>query len=120
MPLTINIPAGTTFKLPMWFKDASGAFVDLTGCRGRMQFRRQFTSPTPALNLTTENGGITFNGPEDDHRIDVLISESQTREMSTNPPRDKYVYDGEIEFPNGEVLRLIEGTAFVTAEVTRD
>lgn len=117
MPLTLNINAGSTFKLAIWVQDSAGDPVNLTGCAARMQLRRQYTSPDPALSLTSPSSGLAITA--ETGRVDITISESQTRGLSSSSVNDKYVYDLEVVFPSGEVERVLEGPAFVRPEVTK-
>lgn len=117
MPLTLTIPAGTTFNMPFWVKSSDGTAVDLTGCTARMMLRRQYTSPTPALSLTSSPAaGLTITPLLG--RVDILMTEAQTRSLSTSTANDKFVYDVEIVFPSGDVSRPLEGSAIVTPEAT--
>lgn len=118
MPLTLEIAAGATFKLSFWVKNEDGSAVDLTGCSARMQLRRQYTSPTPALSLTSSPAaGLTITPLAG--RVDIEISEAQTRSLSLSTVNDAYVYDCEVVFPSGEVRRALEGRALVSPEATK-
>lgn len=118
MPLTIEIAAGATFKLSFFVKNSDGSAVDLTGATARMQLRRQYTSPTAALSLTSSPAaGLSITPLAG--RVDIEISESQTRALSSSSVNDRYVYDAEVVLPSGEVLRPLEGTALVSPEVTK-
>lgn len=118
MALTLNIAAGATFNLTFWVKNSDKSAVDLTGCTARMQFRRQYTSPTAALSLTSSPAaGLTITPLAG--RVDIQITEAQTRSLSLSTVNDAYVYDCEVVFPSGEVQRAIEGRALVSPEVTK-
>jgi hypothetical protein len=105
-------PQGTTFSKQLSYLINSQP-VDLTGYIGRMQVREKYSSPSPTLNLTMENGGISIG--ECQGAINVYVDAQQTE---TLVPK-KYVYDLEIESADGMVYRIIEGDFLVTPEVTR-
>jgi hypothetical protein len=105
-------PQGATFsKELVW--TIGNTPVNLTGYTARMQVRENFSSSNFIINLTTENGGITFGVPVLGS-INLLINAATT---STFVPK-KYLYDLELS-SNSVVTRLIQGEFIVTAEVTR-
>jgi hypothetical protein len=86
--------------------------VDLTGYTARMHLRRRVGDEDPAVELTTENDGITLGGTAG--TIDLLISAADTADLASG----RYVYDLEL-VTGSTVRRLLEGTITVSAEVTR-
>ena len=104
-------PQGATFAKQLTYT-IDDEPVDLTTYTARMQVREKYTSKTFAVNLTTENGGITLG--DDSGTIDLYIADEVTSEIS---PKE-YVYDIEL-VSSGEVYRLLEGKFIVTPEVTR-
>ena len=87
--------------------------VDLTGCAARLQVRERVASETVLLSLTTENGGIVLGGA--DGTITMHMSAADTAAIEWR----RGVYDLEIEFPDGTVIRRLQGRATVSPEVTR-
>lgn len=87
--------------------------VDLTGCTARMQVRERLASDTALLELTTENGGIALGGA--DGTITMQMSAADTTAIEWR----RGVYDLEIEFPDGTVIRRLQGRVTVSQEVTR-
>ena len=87
--------------------------VDLTGCTARMQVRTAVSSQAVLLSLTTENGGITLGGAAG--TIALYISDADTAALHWAAG----VYDLEIEFPNGDVVRRLYGSVSVSPEITR-
>lgn len=113
----LEIDQGATFDKTFTWKTgtkANAAPVDLTGCKARAQFRVELESATVLLELTTENGRIQLGGLTGEIRI--LISAADTAAMAWLAG----VYDLEIEFPDGTVVRRMAGGVVVSPEVTRD
>ena len=105
-------PQGATFSKQLSYLIDSIP-VNLTGYTARMQVREKPSSPSTVLNLTTENGGIELGGLAGSILIDISAS------TTTSLVPKSYVYDLELESSGGFVIRLIEGSFNVTAEVTR-
>lgn len=113
--LNLKIDQGATFsKLVTWkVGPAPGTVVDLTGCTARMHARQKITDASVLLDLTTENGGIVIGGSGG--TVEIKIPATQTAGIKWTGA----VYDLEIEFPNGDVRRLLQGSISVSPEVTR-
>lgn len=116
--IKLEIPQGATFsKVVTWKTGATKATatpVDLTGCTARMQVRAKIDSTSALLDLTTENDGIILGGVAgtiDFCRLTAAASAAITWKSG--------VYDLEIIFPDGTVLRKIYGSVSVSPEVTR-
>lgn len=115
----IIIEQGATFSLIMDYRDASNEAIPLTGWTARMQVRATYSSPSPLLDLPGTDGTITITG--ETGRIEVAIPAAVTAGLSLyGKDSAVYVYDLEItETATGRVKRLVQGTATVSAEVTR-
>lgn len=113
----LEIDQGATFdKTFTWMAGANKANavpVDLTGCKARAQFREELESEVVLLELTTENQRIELGGPNGEIRL--LISATDTAALNWTAA----VYDLEIEFPDGRVVRRMAGSVVVSPEVTR-
>ena len=105
-------PQGATFSKQLTW-EIDDIPVDLTTYTARMQVREKYTSPSPIINLTTENGGIVLGG--DEGTIDIEINAFTTSGIVAK----EYVYDLELVTSSSIVTRLIEGKFIVTPEVTR-
>ena len=105
---------GSSFRKLFIYLDSAQEPIDLTEYSARMQLREAYASPTPVVNLTTENGGIEIEPL--DGEILVRMTPAQTEAIAA---RD-YFYDLEIESLDGKVYRVIEGRATCRPEVTRD
>lgn len=58
-----EITQGETWEPgPIYYRDETGAPINLTGRTARLQIRDGYDAPSAALALTTENGGITLGG----------------------------------------------------------
>lgn len=109
------IEQGATLQLNLVYKDANGDPIDITSYTARMQVRRDYNSPTPLLDLTTENGCIILGGAAG--TISIEASDDMTRAI----PAKVGVYDVELIAPgNGVVTRIIQGAVTVSPEVTKE
>ena len=112
LPLTIL--QGETFAhVLVWKAGVPAVPVDLTGCSARMQVRAELPSTTVLLELTTENGGITLGGI--DGTVALYVSATDTAAIRW----ESGVFDVEVEWPGGDVSRIVQGSISVSPEVTR-
>jgi hypothetical protein len=99
---------GATFSRQLTVQD-NGSAMDLTNYSARMQLRSSVESTTVALTvtcaITNASSGI------------LTVSNTATQTMGVDA--GIYVYDLEIESSAGVVTRLMQGTATITANVTR-
>ena len=103
---------GATLQRTILYTDSNDVATDLTGYTAAMQVRPTAASATVLLTATTENGRITLGGAAG--TIDIEVDASTMEAMTPG----KYVYDLEL-YNDGVVIRLIEGSFTVKAEVTR-
>jgi len=99
--------------LALSYKDSAGTAINLTGYTAAMQLRKTVSSATASLSLSSPSSGIVITG------VTGLINITITATQTTALLPDLYVYDLEITSGAGVVTRLIEGSAIVSAEVTR-
>lgn len=113
LPLHIEQGATKTFGLVWSHGDSvdDATPYDLTGCTARMQIRNKVNTPV-LLEATTENGDITLGA---DGVIAVKLSDEKTDLLTVT----KAVYDLEVEFPGGDVARVVEGQVTISPNVTR-
>ena len=114
VPLAIE--QGATFDQTYTWKSGSKNAahpVDLTGCKARAQVRAEISSQEILLELTTENQGIVLGGVAGTIRIHITASASAAFDWESG------VYDLEVEFPDGTVVRRMAGGVSVSPEVTR-
>ena len=104
---------GATFLRTISLKSSKRLPVALTGYTGRMHIREIVTSNEIIEAQTTENGRITIGASSG--TITLLIPPLDMEEIDPGT----YVYDVEIESPEGEVTRVVHGKFTVRPEVTR-
>lgn len=104
---------GAVLNRSVALKSARRQPVDITGYTGRMHIRETISSTEIIEAQTTENNRLKVNGPEGEILITIPAIEMETVDAGD------YVYDLEIESPEGEVTRVIHGTFEVRPEVTR-
>lgn len=110
----IKIEQGATLGLPItWLVGTAQLPVDLTGCTARMDIRAKLTDTAKLLSLTTANGRIVLGGTAG--TITLLLTAEETAALTWLAG----VYDLEVEFGTGTVVRLLQGTVTVSREVTR-
>lgn len=107
-----TIDQGATWNRTVELQNPDETPYNLTGYTARMQIRRETTSSTVMMSLTTENGRITLGGALG------TIALSLTDELTATIPYDG-VYDLEIVSGSGEVYRVIKGIIRLNPEVTR-
>ena len=116
------VDQGATKKLSLRYRyqdgvDGNGDPVyvgyPLAGCSARMQVRKAVGEPILA-DLTTENGSITLEAGGEQGRIDIVLSATQTSALALR----KAVYDLELVYSSGEVVRLIQGKVYISPNVT--
>lgn len=109
----LRINKGETLELPITYKDETGQPINLTNYTARLQVRERHESTSVLLELTTENGGITIDGPAGTLTLHLAAAASAALTW------ERGVYDLEIVSPSGVVTRLLEGAALTRPEVTR-
>lgn len=94
---------------------------DLTGCTAKMQARQKYGTEV-LLEFSSENGGLVLGTT--DGLITIFASAVQTDALgaTTDPlkARTRAVYDLEVTFPSGDVLRVIEGVITIEPNITRE
>jgi hypothetical protein len=114
-PHNIKVNKGATLSFGAVRKNHRKVLLPMVGYTARMQVRpdpKTSTTNELILELTTENGGLTIDGPA--ATVWILVTDEQT----TNLPTGKYVYSLELVYPTGEVERLIAGYFTVDYETT--
>jgi len=99
---------GATFSRQLTVQD-NGTAMNLTNYSARMQLRSSVESTTVALAVTCVVTAAT----------DGIVTVSNTATETMGVDAGIYVYDLEIESSAGVVTRLMQGTATITANVTR-
>lgn len=108
---------GATFRKDItWNLETSNTTDEippaLTGYIARMQVRAR--TGELLFELTTENGGITIVDPAGE--LQLFISAEDT---ASAPDYRVAKYDLELESLDGDVLRIMEGTFYISPSITR-
>lgn len=111
--LDITIEQGATFNPVLTWKDPSGVLINLTGYSARMHIREDIEDVAFIHEATTANGQIALGGAAGTITFNIPAA---TTEAFTF---DDAVYDLELEDAGGAVTRLVEGSVFLSPEVTR-
>lgn len=101
------IEKGTTFLINITVKDASETIVNLSNYTAKSQLRKSPDSSN-SISFTINNGGNTG--------VLVLSLSSNTSETLDY---GRYLYDITLTDLSNNVIRLLEGTATVTADITK-
>lgn len=114
--VTLDMEQGATMRVTLLYKDADDLPIPLDGLRAHMQIRkRQKTTATMLIDLTTENGGVTL-GPEDGE-IHIRVSATETANVTRNAWYDLHLIS---TTDPTEVTRVFGGQILLTPGVTVD
>ena len=108
----ILVDQGATLNRALFLKDSAKRPIDLTDYTARMHIRDSVDSTNIIEILTTENEQIVLD--ELDGRVDILLTPAETAALVAK----SYVYDLELESPEGDVTKIISGKLTVRAEIT--
>lgn len=108
----VEIDQGADWFLNVTYEQPAGTPVNITGYTSALQLRSLPTDATAVLSLST-GSGITITGSEG--LVAVHATAAQTRAIDEGI----YYYDLEITSQSDIVTRLVQGQAYVSAEVTR-
>lgn len=103
----IVIDQGTDFSALIDVETASGAVFDLQGYTVASQMRKNYAATT-ATNFTCSHNGALG-------QITISLDSSVTEVLEPG----RYLYDIEITSGGGSKVRVVQGTATVTAGITR-
>ena len=105
----IIIDQGTDFSSTITVKDDDGDITDLTGYSANGHIRKHFSSSSATVFETA------FGTPRSEGKLTISLSRTVTSDMEAG----RYVYDVELTNSANTRIRLLEGIATVTPEVTR-
>lgn len=109
-----TIDVGSTYVLPLKFKDANGAPLDMSGHTFEMQCRETKESPIVLFEVSSPSSGIDVSDAVNGSIV-ITVSSAQTGAVTA----ERGFYD--LESTLGSVItREIEGVFKFSAEVTRD
>lgn len=118
----LYIEQGATFVRSCTYKDQNGDPVDLTGRTLAAQIRRSYSDSTITQTITITVADQTI--PANLGKFTMTIPATSTAAIPVNPAIDfenyltNYTWDLEISSA-GVVDRLLQGTVYVSPEVTR-
>lgn len=116
---TMEIEQGATFSLFMTLRDSEEEPIDLTGYTGRGQMRELVESSTK-YDFT-----VSFNEDATDGIMKILMPATLTTTLPVQPSnsytraKTAFCYDVELIKADGTILRVLQGIANVSPEVTR-
>jgi len=102
---------GDTFRVRMRLKDASDAYIDLTGYTFLCELR---TDPGDAVAETFVVSLLTQSGPTLGG-VELLLTAAETKALAPA----NYKWDLEVTFPGGDVQTPIGGKWVLSADVSR-
>lgn len=113
----IAIYQGSTFRKPFTWslvdnETKTRTPVDLTGCSIRMQLREK-SGGVVLVDFKAEGFISITNQQQGQWEIEIPA------EASANFTFERGIFDIEVEFSNGEVVRVVEGAIVIKQEVTR-
>lgn len=107
-----TLDQGSDKTVSFILSDKSGP-LDLTGYSAAMQLRRYAFSEEAIDTLTTCNGRLLLD--ESAGKVTAKFKHENTEGY----PGDTVLYDLELQSPDGEITRVVEGKIKVSPEVTR-
>lgn len=109
--LDLTIEQGCTFSRLITITDSTNTAVDISADTFRGEVRSSYKSGTIEGSFSFQ-----FHTDGTDGKVVIMMTEVTTTTMTYGK---NYVYDIEWVKSNDTVVRLLEGTAVVTPEVTR-
>jgi hypothetical protein len=109
----VEIDQGADWFFNVTYDQPQGTPVNITNYTSALQLRSLPEDASAVLTLTTSNGGIAITGAQG--LVAVHATATQTRAIDEGV----YYYDLEITSPASITTRLVQGQAYVSAEVTR-
>lgn len=103
---------GATLNRVLFLKTSTKTPINLTGYSGRMQIRTSSAESAIVQTLVTGTRSLSIDPLLG--RVDVLLTPAETEALSPGI----YVYDIELESPDGDVTKFIAGKFTVRAEIT--
>jgi len=109
-----SLDQGSTFSMSLSYKDPANNVLSLRGISAKMQFRSTLSTSSKLLEISTDDMNQMWVSPAGD-TLNIKIPHTLT---ATLPP-SVIVYDIEVTFQNGNVLKILKGVCRVIGEVTR-
>lgn len=112
--LALTIYQGATFSKVLTLKNSAGTPINLTGAVARMQVRTTTEALTTLIELNGTNHRADITNAAGGE-ITLKISAADTAALNFNTG----VYDLEIQYSDGTVDRILQGSVVLSKEVTR-
>ncbi len=119
----LYIEQGATFRLTMIYGRKDGTLdvngnsnvepYDITGCHARMQIRARRGAQVQS-SATTTSGGIQIPTGTDG-KIIITITDEATDSLTGK----RAVYDLEVSYPSGDVVRILQGKVTISPNITQ-
>lgn len=109
----LEIDQGADWFFNVTYEQPAGTPVNITGYSADFAMRATPQNATAVLELSTGGNGITINGSQG------IVQLHATSEQTAAIVEGTYFYDLIITSQSNIVTRLVQGQAFVSAEVTR-
>lgn len=108
---------GKTWSIYFKTKDENGNIIDLTNVELRGQIRKTWND----ANIVASWNITKTNPTQGEFRATLppAVTASIPCGDTIKDPKSQYVYDFEIEFPDGTVMEIIKGKLLVEWEVTK-
>ncbi len=115
----ITIYQGASFSYPFVLEDDDGDPVSLAGATIRGKVRNDVDDAASIIDFT---GTVTSAA---DGEGELTLTAAQTAAIvlpasaAKTRPLTKYLWDAEVLFSDGEVIRILEGFCYVSPEVSK-
>ena len=93
---------GTTLRKTFTWKPGN-VLANLSGYSATVQFRLATVDPSPALTLTSQNGGVVLGGALG--TFEMFATPTQMLVLTA----DAYLYEMRIIYPNTDIASLVKG-----------
>ena len=104
---------GEDFGMTVFWKDATGNSVDLTGFSAEMMIRQNIDDIYPLVTISSPSSGIVLGGTAG--TVAITIPASITSALASGC----VVYDLKMTDANGRTYRLLQGSINIVPSVTR-
>ncbi len=118
-PLDIKIYMGADFVLPFQLLDANNVAVSLSGAGIAAMIRNDIEDAAPIISMT----GTIVDGPNGIGQASLTGAQTATIAVDNSPAKKRaittYVWDLNVTFADGTIVRVYEGVAYISPEATR-
>lgn len=108
----IKIEQGADFELELTLQDEAGAAINVTGAIVRSMVRQSYETASPLITMI----GTVVDGPTGQVKLEIPAATTSALDIHAVTT---CVYDMEVVLTTGKVIRVLEGKAIFSPEVTR-